>query len=264
VPWPDPTRWVAWLPAIWFVAVLLVGRSRLAPRSRDLLGRGSPGGALPSRVLGAMGARVRNLTGVGAADGDLARGATLAAVLAMALLAPPLAVLPPAVSATRGLRRRRRARSLADAALWRELPEAAELLAIAIGAGCNPLGAVEAAARRLEGPVGVALASVVRRVRAGERLDDALGEAALLLGDPARPLLDALRAGERYGTPLLPGLRRCGVDLRAARRRRAEEAARRVPVRLLFPLCGCVLPAFVLLTFVPLLTGGVGSLDLGG
>jgi pilus assembly protein TadC len=211
-----------------------------------------------------LGARIRSLTGIGAADGDVGRGAALAAVLVLALLAPPLAALPPALSVARGRRRRRRARAVADAALWRELPEAAELLAIAIGAGCNPLGAVEAAALRLDGPVGMALATAVRRVRAGERLDDALGEAALLLGDPARPLLDALRAGERYGTPLLPGLRRCGVELRAARRRRAEAAARRVPVRLLLPLCGCVLPAFVLLTFVPLLAGGVGSLDLGG
>ena len=249
---------------MWFVAVLLVGASCLAPRSRDPMGRPSPGGAPPGRLFGTVGARVRNLTGIGAEDGDVARGVTLAAVLVLVLLAPPLALLPPAVSVARGLRGRRRARSMADAALWRELPEAAELLAIAVGAGCNPLGAVEAAALRLDGPVGMALAAAVRRVRTGERLDDALGEVATLLGDPARPLLDALRAGERYGTPLVPGLRRCGVELRAARRRRAEEAARRVPVRLLLPLCGCVLPAFVLLTFVPLLAGGVGSLDLGG
>jgi Flp pilus assembly protein TadB len=201
---------------------------------------------------------------VGTADGDAARGTTVAAVLVLALLVPPLAVLPPTVAGARWLRRRRRARGAADTALWRELPEAAELLAIAIGAGCNPLGAVEAAALRLDGPVGAALGATVRRVHAGERLDDALGEAADRLGDPARPLIDALRAGERYGTPLVPGLRRCGVELRAARRRRAEEEARRVPVRLLLPLCGCVLPAFVLLTFVPLLAGGVGSLELGG
>lgn len=264
MPWPEPARCAAWLPALWFVVVLAIGARRLAPRSRPPIGRPPGGAALPGGLLRVVGARVRGLTGVGSADGDVARGATLVAVLVLAVLVPPLAVVPPAVSGARWARRRRRARTAADRALWRELPEAAELLAIAVGAGCNPLGAVEAAALRLDGPVGAAFTAAVRRVRAGDRLDDALGEAALVLGDPARPLLDALRAGERYGTPLLPGLRRCGAELRAARRRRAEEAARRVPVRLLLPLCGCVLPAFVLLTFVPLLAGGLGSLDLGG
>jgi pilus assembly protein TadC len=264
VAWPDPVRCAEWLPVLWFAAVLLLGAARLAPRSRAPVGRPAPGGAVPGRLLRAAGGRVRRVTGIGTADGDAARGATLAAVLVLGLLAPPLAVLPPAVSGARWVRRRRRARVVADTALWQELPEAAELLAIAVGAGCNPLGAVEAAACRLDGPVGVALGAAVQRVRAGERLDDALGVAADRLGDPAGPLLDALRAGERYGTPLVPGLRRCGVELRAARRRRAEEQARRVPVRLLLPLCGCVLPAFVLLTFVPLLAGGIGSLDLGG
>ena len=43
---------------------------------------------------------------------------------------------------------------------------------------------------------------------------------------------------------------------------RAEEAARRVPVKLLFPLVLCVLPAFALLTVAPLLAGAHWSLGL--
>jgi len=57
-----------------------------------------------------------------------------------------------------------------------------------------------------------------------------------------------LAGAERYGTPLLPALDRLALDARLDRRRRAEEAARRVPVKLLFPLVLCVLPAFGLLT----------------
>ena len=49
---------------------------------------------------------------------------------------------------------------------------------------------------------------------------------------------------------------------RLARQIRAEEAARRVPVRLLFPLVLCVLPAFALLTVAPLLAGALRSLRL--
>jgi pilus assembly protein TadC len=55
-------------------------------------------------------------------------------------------------------------------------------------------------------------------------------------------------------------LERVAEQARDVRRRHAEESARRVPVQLLFPLVACVLPAFVLLTVVPLLAGTLRSL----
>ena len=45
-------------------------------------------------------------------------------------------------------------------------------------------------------------------------------------------------------------------------RRRAEEAARRVPGKLLFPLVFCTLPAFALLTVAPLVASALESLRL--
>jgi tight adherence protein C len=82
------------------------------------------------------------------------------------------------------------------------------------------------------------------------------------LGEPVRPLVRALTSSERYGVPLRDALDRLAVEVRLDRRRRAEEAARRVPVKLLFPLVLCVLPAFALLTVVPLLVGAFRSLRL--
>ena len=96
----------------------------------------------------------------------------------------------------------------------------------------------------------------------GARWSDALEAAAGRLGPLARPLLAALVASERYGAPLADALVVLAAEARADRRRRAEEAARRVPVQLLFPLVLCVLPAFVLLTLAPLLAGAFGSLRL--
>ena len=52
----------------------------------------------------------------------------------------------------------------------------------------------------------------------------------------------------------LPGL--------AAGRHELEVAARRLPVLLLFPLVLCVLPAFVLLTVVPLLASSLHDLQV--
>jgi tight adherence protein C len=154
--------------------------------------------------------------------------------------------------------RRERARRAAE--VRRHLPEAVDLLALAVGAGMTVPLAVAAVARRAPGPVGGELAEVVAETAAGRRLGDALALLPRRLGEDARPLAAALIASERDGAPLAEGLDRLASELRADRRRRAEEAARRVPVTLLFPLVSCILPAFALLTVAPLLAGALRAL----
>ena len=87
-------------------------------------------------------------------------------------------------------------------------------------------------------------------------LDDAARSAPRL-----RPLVEALLASDRLGAPVGPALgtaRSRGAPPRFDDR--AETHARRVPVRLLFPLVFLVLPAFVLLTVVPGLAAGLSRL----
>jgi pilus assembly protein TadC len=106
------------------------------------------------------------------------------------------------------------------------------------------------------------LAEVGRRWRAGARFTDALDALDDLPGTPLAPVVRALRDGERDGTPLVPALDEVAATLRDERRRRAAASARRAPIVLLFPLVLCVLPAFVLLTVVPLLVTATASLRL--
>ena len=120
--------------------------------------------------------------------------------------------------------------------------------------------AVEGAARRGRGALAEALGAAVRATQVGVTLDDALAAVTLRLGEPVRGVIGALVGSARDGVPLEPALVRLADDARRARRRAAEERARRLPVRLLFPLIGCVLPAFALLTVVPLLAGALGGL----
>jgi hypothetical protein len=96
----------------------------------------------------------------------------------------------------------------------------------------------------------------------GAATADVLGTLFTLCGPASRPLVDALADHDRYGTPLGPVLDRVALDCRLRRRRTAEEAARRLPVTLLFPLVLTTLPAFALLTIVPLLVGSFSSLRL--
>lgn len=187
--------------------------------------------------------------------------AVLAGVVAFVLMAPTAPAVGmlvwalPVFCARRDERRRR-------SELLRHLPEVADLFVLAVGAGLTVPLAVAAVARRAPGPVAVALRRVVDEMGLGRRLAEALEEVPFRVGEEVRPLVAALVASERYGAPLHEGLARLSGELRSDRRRRAEEAARRVPVKLLFPLVFCTLPAFGLLTVAPLLAGALRALRL--
>ena len=148
------------------------------------------------------------------------------------------------------------ARHRLDAAVGRELPVVLDLLGVAVAAGCTPYLAVEAAARWAPPVLSDRLAHVSQVCQLGGSFPDALDE---LASETPRlgPLVDALLASDRLGAPVGPALARLADEERAATRRAAEAHARRVPVRLLFPLVFLVLPAFGLLTVVPALLSGL-------
>ena len=136
------------------------------------------------------------------------------------------------------------------------------LIGLAVNSGHNLLGALRAAGAYAEGPVGVALRGVVASVDHGVRLADSLEPLPDDLGEVVRPMVIALVSCDRYGAPLGPTLDRLAADMRIAARQRAEAAARRLPIRLLFPLVTCILPAFGLLTVAPLIAGSLRELRL--
>jgi hypothetical protein len=158
----------------------------------------------------------------------------------------------------RALRGRRGARG-ADAVLARELPVALDLLGVAVGAGCTPYLAVEVAARWSPAPVASAFDDVLRSCTLGLDFESSL-DAVARATPRLQPLADALLATDRLGVPVGPVLARLAEEDRTSLRRAAEAHARRIPVRLLFPLVFLVLPAFVLLTVVPGLAAGLGRL----
>lgn len=156
--------------------------------------------------------------------------------------------------------RARRAAAADARALVESMPDVIDLFRVATGAGATVHEAVCEVATFARGTARVALVEVVRRTSRGERLASALPVIVDHLGDPARPLVAALLSCERDGAALAAPLERASLVARDVRRRAAEAAARRVPVRLVLPLVMCVLPAFALLTVVPLLAGTLRSL----
>jgi Type II secretion system (T2SS), protein F len=158
----------------------------------------------------------------------------------------------------RSLRARGRDRDT-DVGIACDLPVALDLLGVAVGAGCTPYLAIEVAACWSAPPIAVALHDVLRSCSLGLDLESALDTTVRTM-PRLRPLADALLVTDRLGVPVGPVLARLAEEDRTALRRAAEAHARRIPVRLLFPLVFLVLPAFVLLTVVPGLAAGLGRL----
>lgn len=255
-----PVLAVAWLrrPAPRRVRMLRAGGARPVGGSAR---RGAVAAGTRRSPVEALGRRARRWTGRladPAADRHLGRALLLAVP---AVVVSPVLVLVVGVWwwAAPLLRRRREVRSR-DAEVRSELPEVVDLFLLAVGAGLTVALAVPAVARHHRGRLGDALSEVARRVRLGERLADALATLPAVVGEPVRPLVTVLVGSERYGVALVPALERLASEARLERRRAAEAAARRVPVKLLFPLVLCTLPAFALLTVVPLLAGSLHSL----
>jgi tight adherence protein C len=205
---------------------------------------------------------------------DLTRGLALVAAISGAApfvligTTPRFAVLPLAVSipigwaasrvpelalARRGRRRKQR--------MAGQVADLAELLVATTGAGLNPPLALRRAAEILDGPLGEELRVAIRGLDLGTPWRVVLDELAARTADASiRRLVRAMGRSQRLGTSLASALGNVAEDLRGERQARAEEMARRAPVKMLFPLVFLILPAFLLLTVGPVLLATLRSL----
>ena len=242
----------------------------LAPlaASAPVAGR-APGSATSSRASGPVGPSALVRLGTLLArrlrlpdDEATARRMGRTAVLAVLLLpaAPPAAVLVVAVAWVRIRRAVLLAARTARHTVARTLPDAVDLLLLCTTSGMGLALAHAEIGPRLPGPLGVAFVTAHRRAERGVSRAEALLESLSPLGDRATALAHVLADHLRYGVALGPSLERLGFELRLDQRRLAEEEARKVPIRLLGPLVTCILPAFGLLTVVPLLAASLQRL----
>ncbi len=225
----------------------LVGRLGSVRRLRQLAGVDRLARRL---ALAGAKASVEELVGAKAA---LAAGAGSLALLGPSpapLLSPIIVVaafrFPDLVLAGRVRRRAAQADS--------ELPQLLDVLAAASSAGLSGPLALRRAAETTRGPLAEELGRVVRAVDLGGRWRQELRGAAdrLDLAD-LRRTVGALTRTETLGTSLSEALTELAGQVREARRVAAGERARKAPVKMLFPLVFMILPAFLLLTVVPVL-----------
>lgn len=185
-------------------------------------------------------------------------GGALAAATATGLT--PLLLAAGGLISIARLRRRQRRRTGDRRAAEAALPEAIDLLVVAVHAGLSPRQAMAELAADVPAAVRPAFAAVTHQLHRGASLAEAIGELPRHAGPPAIPVALSIAQADRDGLPLGAVLDRLADEGRQLRRRQAEADARRLPVRLSFPLVACTLPSFVLIVIAPAVLGAISSL----
>ncbi len=154
-------------------------------------------------------------------------------------------------------RRRSRARrqEIDDA-----LSEVADLLLVVLGAGASVSDSIGWLVDSGPDVVRPAFAAVIERSESGRSLVRSMSELVDDLSPAYWPMVTALTAAVRDGSPTSSLLLRLGDEARTARRRSNDRAARALPVQMLFPLVCCSLPAVLVGAVVPLALVALGRL----
>ncbi len=134
-------------------------------------------------------------------------------------------------------------------------PDALDLMTVCVEAGLGLDAALLRVATELEltSPVlSGELHLVNLELRAGSSKEKALRNLALRTGvEDIDTLVAMLIQAERFGTSVADSLRVHADGLRTKRRLRAEEAAAKIPLKLLFPLIFCIFPSMMVVLLGP-------------
>jgi tight adherence protein C len=136
--------------------------------------------------------------------------------------------------------------------ITRMLPDVLDQVTISVEAGLG----FEAALARVTESEDHALAQEFGRMLQDVRLGSTRGDALDALArrsqvDDLRTVVLTLRQAESLGVPLARSLRTLSAEMREKRRFRAEEKANQLPIKMIFPLGVCILPALFIVILGP-------------
>jgi tight adherence protein C len=139
--------------------------------------------------------------------------------------------------------------------IFETFPDALDLMTVCVEAGLAMDAAITRVAEeiRLASPtLSEELHLVTLELRAGASKEQALRNLALRTGvEDVDTLVGMLIQAERFGTSIGTSLRVHADSLRTKRRLRAEEAAAKIALKLLFPLIFCIFPSLLLVLLGP-------------
>jgi tight adherence protein C len=128
--------------------------------------------------------------------------------------------------------------------IQKALPDTLDLLTISVEAGLGFDGALAHVIQHVPGPLSNEIGRMLQEVQLGMARSDALRRLADRTDiDELRGFILAVIQADIFGVGVARVLRAQARELRIKRRQRAERRAMQTPVKILFPLIFCVLPA---------------------
>lgn len=134
--------------------------------------------------------------------------------------------------------------------LHRELPDFLDMVSTTVEAGIALNGAMAVAVDALSGPLRDEFQIVLSDIRLGRSRVEALAAFAKRAHQPEiTTTVTAIVQAERLGGNIVGVLDELAKDARDRRLMRAEELAAQLPVKMVFPMVLCMLPALLLIIF---------------
>ena len=214
-----------------------------------LIQAGYPGAAAVPMYLGS---RIALPAGLAMAGGVLmpTLGYSAPASLLMVIYLGVMGYVLPSMAVGRRVKKRQKE-------MQKALPDALDMLVVSVEAG---LGLNQALVRvseeidRVSPVLSEQLALVNLEIRAGTAREEALRNLAERTGlQDISSLVGMLIQTERFGTSVAQALRVHADTMRTKRRQRAEEAAAKTTIKMIFPLVFCIFPALFVVILGPAL-----------
>ena len=132
------------------------------------------------------------------------------------------------------------------------IPDALDLLTISVRAGLGFDAALGKVVEKLNGPLTDEFRRALAEVRVGKARREALRD--IIPRTEVPPLtnfIGAIIQAEQLGVSISKVLQVQSEQLRIERRQRAEEQAAKAPIKMLFPLVGCIFPSLFIVILGP-------------
>ena len=144
------------------------------------------------------------------------------------------------------------------------IPDTLDLLTISVRAGLGFDAALAKVVEKLPGPLTDEFRRALAEVRVGKARRDALRDMIPRTNvQPLSNFIGAIIQAETLGVSISKVLQVQSEQLRIERRQRAEEQAARAPIKMLFPLVGCIFPALFIVILGPAIISIVKTLGSG-
>jgi tight adherence protein C len=136
--------------------------------------------------------------------------------------------------------------------ILRMIPDALDLLTISVRAGLGFDAALAKVVEKLPGPLSDEFRRALAEVRVGKARREALRDMIPRTGvQPLTNFIGAIIQAETLGVSISKVLQVQSEQLRIERRQRAEQLAAQAPIKMLFPLVGCIFPALFVVILGP-------------